>query len=192
MAAKDRQGRKKPYLPSRQWIDGSVAEDLPIKRMSRLYGVNHTIVSQTNPFVLPFVSESKERGKVWEILLDVGVTTTKEWALAAARIAKKPARLSPTASKLLNTWMSVISQTYTGDINILPASRGFNPARLLSYRSKDEIVAMMDDGERSAWPKIEMIRNQTTIGRTLDDILERFDETAVQVPQDDRLKAAGE
>lgn len=194
LAALDEQGRKKPYLPSHRWIDGSVAEDLPIKRISRLYGVNHSIVSQTNPFVLPFVSENKKRTAVWEILLDVGVNTTKEWALAAARIAQKPARISPTASKLLNTWTSVIAQTYTGDINILPARRGFNPTKLLSYRSREEIVAMIRMGEQSTWPKISMIRNQTKIGRTLDNILERFDETPVQTDSsadDEYLQASG-
>lgn len=195
LAAKDEEGRKQPYLPARKWIDGSVAEDLPIKRMSRIYGVNHTIVSQTNPFVLPFVNENKKRHGVWDILRDVGVKTTKEWALAAARIAQKPARVNATASKVLNTWASVISQTYTGDINILPANRSFNPTRLLSYRSKEEIIAMMNNGEQSTWPKIEMIRNQTKIGRTLDAILERYEESivhSVQESEERLLKVAGE
>lgn len=195
LAAKDEEGRKQPYLPSRKWIDGSVAEDLPIKRMSRLYGVNHTIVSQTNPFVLPFVNENKKRHSVWDILRDVSVKTTKEWALAAARIAQKPARINPTASKILNTWTSVIAQTYTGDINILPASRSYNPTRLLSYRSKDEIIAMIKTGEQSTWPKIEMIRNQTKIGRTLDQILDRYEESIIHTAQEsdaELLKVAGD
>ncbi len=179
LAAKNEQGNKQPYLPSRQWIDGSVAQDLPIKRISRLYGVNHTIVSQTNPFVLPFVNANKQQQTVWDILRDVGVKTTKEWALATARIVQKPAKLSPVASKVLSTWTSVISQTYTGDINILPSRRTYNPTRLLSYRSKDEIIAMIKDGEKSTWPKIEMIRTQTRIGRALDEILERYEEGIV-------------
>ena len=184
LAAKDEQGRKQPYLPSRKWIDGSVAEDLPIKRLSRIYGVNHTIVSQTNPLVLPFVNANKQQHSMWDILRHAGVKTTKEWTLAAARIVQKPARHSPFFSKLLNTWTSVISQTYTGDINILPPTRTYNPTRLLSYRTKEEIIEMIRNGEQATWPKIEMIRTQTRIGRTLDEILEKYEESMVLDAQD--------
>ncbi|MEL7313015.1 MAG: DUF3336 domain-containing protein, partial [Pseudomonadota bacterium] len=47
LAARGANGLRQAYLESKQWVDGSVADDLPAKRLSRLYGVNHTIVSQT-------------------------------------------------------------------------------------------------------------------------------------------------
>lgn len=176
LAAKDEHGEKQAYLPARRWIDGSVAEDLPIKRISRLYGVNHTIVSQTNPLVLPFVNENKKRDSLWDILRDTSIKTAKEWSLATAKVLQKPVKHSPVFRKALNTWTSVISQTYTGDITILPPRRAYNPVRLLAYRSIDEIVEMIENGERATWPKIEMIRTQTKIARTLDKILERYGE----------------
>lgn len=43
LAAKDQNGQRKPYLPQRKWIDGSVSDDLPMKRVMRLYGVNHSL-----------------------------------------------------------------------------------------------------------------------------------------------------
>ena len=179
LAAKDENGDKKAYLPSRRWVDGSVAEDLPIKRIARLYRVNHTIVSQTNPLVLPFVNANKHRDSVFDILRDASVKTAKEWSLATAKMLKKPARGSAMLSKALNTWSSVISQTYTGDITILPPSRVLNPARLLAYRRKDEVIKMIKDGERATWPKMEMIRTQTKVGRTLDKILSKYGEPLV-------------
>ncbi|PIE41574.1 MAG: patatin, partial [Gammaproteobacteria bacterium] len=59
--AKSFTGKTRPYLENRRWVDGSVAGDLPIKRLSRLYGVNHTIVSQINPVVVPFIEDTKSR-----------------------------------------------------------------------------------------------------------------------------------
>lgn len=174
LAAKDERGKKKPYLPSRQWVDGSVSEDLPIKRISRLYGVNHTIVSQTNPLVLPFLRVDSKDDSILDILRDTSVKTAKEWSLAATRVMRVPAKRSVFLSKALNTWSSVISQTYTGDINILPPSRANNPLRLLAYRRDEEIVEMIMNGKRATWPKMEMIRVQTKIGRTLDRILVRY------------------
>jgi NTE family protein len=57
LQALDDDGQLKSYLPSRRWVDGSVSDDMPAKRLARLYGVNHYIVSQTNPHVLPFVTD---------------------------------------------------------------------------------------------------------------------------------------
>jgi NTE family protein len=179
LAAKDEKGDKKAYLPARKWVDGSVAEDLPIKRLSRLYGVNHTIVSQTNPIVLPFVNAKKQQQSAWDILQNAGLTTWKEWTLAVARLAQKPARHSELASRWLDTFTSVVKQTYTGDITILPSSRAHNPVRALSFRETEEAMELIRDGERATWPKVEMIRTQTKIGRTLEDIIERLEDSVV-------------
>src|SRR6185503_5139627 len=46
-------GSKVPFMPTQKWVDGSMKSDLPILRLRRLHNVNHTIVSQTNPLVLP-------------------------------------------------------------------------------------------------------------------------------------------
>ena len=35
--------------------------------------------------------------------------------------------------------------------------------------------AMIDTGERTAWPKVEMVRTQTAISRALEGILARID-----------------
>jgi len=59
--ARGADGKPKPYLPTRKWVDGSFAEDLPAKRLSRLFGVNHYIVSLINPVAVPFVDDPKLR-----------------------------------------------------------------------------------------------------------------------------------
>ena len=52
LAARNVEGERVAYLPNKKWIDGSFSADLPFKQLSRLYDVNHSIVSQTNPLVL--------------------------------------------------------------------------------------------------------------------------------------------
>ncbi|MFK8053556.1 MAG: DUF3336 domain-containing protein [Woeseiaceae bacterium] len=181
LAARNAAGKRQPYLASRKWVDGSVAQDLPVKRLSRLYGVNHTIVSQTNPLVLPFVSEFKGRNTTWDILRKTSLMTAKSWSLAMAQLISKPLRGQPAVTKMINTYGSVLSQTYTGDINILPATRSFNPFRLLAPRTKQEILDLVKMGERATWPSVEKIRNQTRIGRVLDEIQERFEDRMVSI-----------
>jgi TAG lipase/steryl ester hydrolase/phospholipase A2/LPA acyltransferase len=41
-----------------QWEDGSVQADLPMQRLSELFNINHFIVSQVNPHVVPFISSA--------------------------------------------------------------------------------------------------------------------------------------
>ena len=39
------------------YIDGSVGGDVPLHRIAELFNVNTFLVSQVNPYVIPFISE---------------------------------------------------------------------------------------------------------------------------------------
>lgn len=176
LAAKDVNDKRVPYLPSRKWVDGSLSDDLPMKRLSRLYAVNHFIVSQTNPIVLPFLSAEKGQESVLSTLSETGLKTAKDWALAASHLMQKPLHPNSYFSKLINGYISVVSQTYTGDINILPSNRFLSPAKALAGRSQEEINDLINEGERSTWPNLEKIRIQTHISRTLSQIVNELDQ----------------
>ena len=175
LAAKNDQGKRQPYLPSRRWVDGSISDDLPAKRLTRLYGVNHFIVSQTNPHVFPFVIDSRREQGLFSAVQYATKQTARSWINAGATLAEKPLSLSPALSRWTNMALSVINQDYVGDINILPEQRFFNPLKILAHKSVDEIVALITMGERATWPKIEMIRIQTKIGRKLNEIALEFE-----------------
>ncbi len=173
--AKNDHGERQAYMPSRKWVDGSLSHDLPAKRLSRLYGVNHFIVSQVNPHIFPFITDpTADRGMV-STLKQAGRRTAREWINASAAIMEKPLSLIPAANRLTNVALSVINQDYVGDINILPEKHFFNPLKLLAHRSTEEVMDLITMGERATWPKVEMIRIQTRISRTLTHILKDFD-----------------
>ena len=176
--AKNDKGQKQPYLRSRRWVDGSLSDDLPAKRLTRIYGVNHFIVSQVNPHVFPFVTDTRRETGQLSTLKTAGSRTVREWLNAGATLLEKPLSWNPTISRLTNVGLSIINQDYVGDINILPDSRLFNPLKLLAHRSVEEVVELIAMGERATWPKIEMIRIQTKIGRKLDRILRTFEHGA--------------
>ncbi|KAG7141842.1 Lipase 4 like protein [Verticillium longisporum] len=51
-------GAHMPWNPTPQrWIDGSVDNDLPMTRLAEMFNVNHFIVSQVNPHVVPFLAK---------------------------------------------------------------------------------------------------------------------------------------
>jgi NTE family protein len=179
LAAKDHLGEKQAYLPAEKWVDGSVSDDMPAKRLARLYGVNHYVVSQTNPHVIPFVTDSKRRQDTLGIWKDAGTKTARALVNASATTLEKPLSLSPALARVTSLWLSVINQDYVGDINILPANRYFNPFRVLAFLTEKEIRELVQAGERATWPKVEMIRIQTRISRTLDRILSNLQQDHV-------------
>jgi TAG lipase / steryl ester hydrolase / phospholipase A2 / LPA acyltransferase len=58
MAKDPKTGLPQPWNASPQrWIDGSVDNDLPMSKLSELFNVNHFIVSQVNPHIVPFLEK---------------------------------------------------------------------------------------------------------------------------------------
>lgn len=179
LAARDVNGDRVPYLPSRKWVDGSLSDDLPMKRLSRLYGVNHFIVSQTNPLALPFLGAEKSNRGVISTISETTLKTMKDWGLAASHLMQKPLSSDSYMSKLINGYISVVSQTYTGDINILPSKRFLSPTKILAARSAEEVLEMVYEGQRATWPHIERIRIQTHVSRTLNRLIDELDESVI-------------
>jgi NTE family protein len=178
LMARNERGEKQPYLKSRRWVDGSISDDMPAKRLTRIYGVNHFIVSQVNPHVFPFVTDTRRGSDPISIMKTAGSRTVREWLNAGATLFEKPLSWNPTLNRVANAGLSIINQDYIGDINILPDRLLFNPLKLLAHRSVEEVVELIAMGERVTWPKIEMIRIQTRIGRKLDRIVGQFDHGA--------------
>ena len=110
LAAENAHGERQEYLPSRKWVDGSLSDDLPAKRLARLYGVSHYIASQTNPMVLPFVSETNTQQGSLAILRHTGQRTLKEWSNGVAALLHKPLKKRPGINKLVHTAASIIRQ----------------------------------------------------------------------------------
>ena len=59
LMAKDKNGLFVPWNPSGyRFEDGSIEGDLPMQKLSEFFGVNHFIVSQVNPHLIPFMKTS--------------------------------------------------------------------------------------------------------------------------------------
>lgn len=175
LKAKNDTGRTQAYLPSRRWIDGSFSQDLPAKRLTRLYGVNHFIVSQVNPAVLPIINDPKLESGLIGSIVQTSMSFSKSVIRGSLNLLHRHVPVSPRVAVTLSTMHALIDQEYTGDINIFPNFRYFNPKKLISAISEEEIAHFMSEGERCTWPKVESIRTNTLVGRTLDDILAKLD-----------------
>ena len=89
LMAKAKNGEVKPYLPLRKWVDGSFSDDLPAKRLARLYGVNHYIVSLTNPFALPFATDPAQSGDLRHLASRILKAGMREYATLAGNLNRR-------------------------------------------------------------------------------------------------------
>jgi TAG lipase / steryl ester hydrolase / phospholipase A2 / LPA acyltransferase len=169
-------GEHSPWNPTPQmWIDGSVDNDLPMTRLAEMFNVNHFIVSQVNPHVVPFLARE-----------DAPYTTVPgarnqppgghlDWTYAITQLAKGEAlhRMQILAEigifpNLVTKLRSILSQKYSGDINILPAIGILDLPRILKNPSSDFMLRACLLGERATWPKLSRIRDRCAIELALD------------------------
>ncbi len=170
LMAKNVYGETQPYLPNRRWVDGAVTDDLPAKRLARLYAVNHYIVSQANPLSLAMMSV-EDNPFMPEPFKNIMRYSTHEWLKSGEQFSRRYLRAIPDIGRAMSMFYSVVAQDYKGDVNIVPSFRSFDPRKLLAQLSDDEIAELVWEGEKATWPRLEQIRISSKIGRRLDAFL---------------------
>lgn len=172
LVGKNTAGEHVDYLPHLQWIDGSFVDDLPAKRLARLYGINHFISSMTNPAALALTPDPDTDKSLLGGLLNCHARVFKKITTETLKLSRDHLRIkSPIGSLLQHLSYSVLAQEYTADINIFLRNRCDHPLRLLDTPSREEMKRLIHEGERATWEKIEMVRDCTAISRTLEGIL---------------------
>jgi predicted acylesterase/phospholipase RssA len=175
LMAKNAHDEAQPYLPNRKWVDGSIADDLPAKRLQRLYGTNHFIVSMVNPLAIPFLKKERDRGAVQSALGSMGIGIGRELLNLYRTAIQKRNKTWPRFNMLVSTIHTLLDQEYSGDINIVPSFGWYNPVKILSHLSEEDLLELIEAGERSTYPEMEAIRICTKISRTMEEILQRFE-----------------
>ncbi len=179
LTAKNIDNETHPYNPTRQWIDGTITDDLPAKRLSRIYGVNHYIASQINPHVLPFITEKGAEKPMTHVIGEFTAKSVKHIVGNFLHQGREKIK-SPSIGIILTQLHAMVAQDYSADITIYPDHRLTNPMKLFVDPSDEEIAGLIKAGERATWPKLEMIRNCTKISRALDSILDDLEKEEYQ------------
>lgn len=176
LKAKNQAGEIVPYIPNRRFADGSIMADLPFKRLARLYGVNHSIVSQTNPISTLFRTRDKrDTSGFIGLSLRYAAKMAKINSIYAFDVLENA--ISNRATKLgIHKVRSIIDQQYVGDINILPDPSLANLLHIGSNPSRASLHELFMHGERATWPQLDMIKRNTIISTTLRKYLKQLKE----------------
>lgn len=140
-------------------------------RLAEMFNVNHFIVSQVNPHVLPFLeketgpgSDSQRQPWLNSSWLNAMTNLAREEALHRMNVFSE---MGVFQNEFLKT-ASILSQKYSGDINIFPEIPYAHFLRILQNPTTEFILQTCLSGEQATWPKISRVRNHLAIELSLD------------------------
>lgn len=163
LEARNAQGDRVLYGPNERWVDGSLHGDLPKLRLARLHNVNHFIVSQTNPHVVPFAHTGRGLAPA---VASLATSAARTQGIAAADIARR-VPVGP-FRQLADRAHALASQDYSGDIDIHPQFRPELLLKIVSNPTPADLTAFIRSGEQATWPRLAMIDDQTRVGRAFE------------------------
>lgn len=160
-----------PYLPGELWCDGSIAQDIPRRLLIQLFGVNYLIVSQVNPYVIPFLRPPDSHhitatsgswlARLWFAWVDVC-----GWVLTVLFSV----HLLPRFGRFEMLFM-LFAQFYSGDLTIQPIDSVMKAVpdylNLVNNPSADYISYVASRAQSRTWPLVTRIRLATCIERCL-------------------------
>lgn len=170
MIKREDTGEIVPYHPENtqtRYVDGSIAGDLPMQRMSELFNVNTFIVSQVNPYVVPFLSvdgggvlESRIRKKLSLTIKAIIGNEIKHVIGQLSTLGVLPAGVK----RLLN----FVTQEYKGHVTILPQPKMIHYRNVLVNPDQKDYEEAIHSSYNSTLQKISLIRAVYGVEREFD------------------------
>jgi TAG lipase / steryl ester hydrolase / phospholipase A2 / LPA acyltransferase len=172
---RDNHGAVVPYIETEKWVDGSIFGDLPKLRLSRLHNINHFIVSQTNPHVLPIAQLQGGNSGALPTLTGLAGSLARNQGSGVVDLVRRVSG-SGTLGLATEQLHTLVNQDYKGDIDIHPR---FNPqvySKVLSNPTRDDLDFFILEGQRAVWPRLAMIRDHTRISRAFERSLKKIND----------------
>jgi TAG lipase / lysophosphatidylethanolamine acyltransferase len=145
----------------------SVAQEPPLKRIGELFNVNHFIVSQTRPYIIPFIRIQQYGtgffGRGVSKIITLGLGEALHWLHAADHHGILPAFLS---RLLLDEAMP--GGSHWSKMTITPNFQFRDIFRVFEIPTAVNIEEWSQRGERSVWPAVCELRVRCGVEFELD------------------------
>ncbi|CAF3778623.1 unnamed protein product [Rotaria socialis] len=165
--------------------DGSFENDIPLNRLSEVFGCSYFLVSQTNPHIIPFFFNARGQGGLpsgWRLR---GGAYRGGFLLAATELLlkedmKKNLRVMGMLDLLPavfeQDWSFLFLQQFEGQITMVPHARVIDYVRLISdIKDVKALLHYLQEGKLMAWRKFSMIKNREIIRLTLEDCIHKLE-----------------
>ncbi|XWS57121.1 hypothetical protein CRYUN_Cryun09bG0144400 [Craigia yunnanensis] len=175
LMAKDRSGEIVPYHPpfnldpeegsgtsARRWRDGSLEVDLPMMQLKELFNVNHFIVSQANPHIIPWL-RLKEFVRAFG-----GIFAAKLVQLTEMEVKHRCSQMLELGFRLGGV-AKIFAQDWEGDVTVVMPATLAQYSKILQNPTLMELQKAANQGRRCTWEKLSAIKANCGIELALDE-----------------------
>ncbi|KAL7311030.1 Lipase 5, variant 2 [Mucor circinelloides] len=182
---KDKEGGLKQWTPTDdKYRDGSIDNDLPLKKISEMFSVNHFIVVQINPHVAPFLHKGKGKPTLLRTSINFVLRLIKEEFQHRCSQLMEIGVSSNAALRL----QGVLNQRYVGDITLSPDLTFKDVGKILTNLTREEAVNFIQRGERRTWDHLSKIHHSLKIELAIDAAIYKLRKCLLgespQIPQE--------
>ncbi|KAF9902530.1 hypothetical protein BX616_001909, partial [Lobosporangium transversale] len=182
LLAKDKSGRIIRWTPSAVnytnsttpsfFSYGAVSPETPLTRLSELFNVNHFIVSQANPYIVPFLSrglKDRKSGRSDRFGYSAGMME-RIARVILEEIKHRMGQLNQIGI-LPHLFVQLVEEKVSGNVTIVPEVQLQDFLTLISNPTHESIQYWILKGEQSTWPFLSMLKYRLMIELALDRIL---------------------
>ncbi|KAJ3347575.1 hypothetical protein HDU91_006742 [Kappamyces sp. JEL0680] len=161
LLAKDSNGRIFVWSPSLiKWgpSKGDNTES-PEQRLAELFNVNHYVLSQSQPYIAPFLSRGRDANSKRSILSRLFTFTGSEIRFRITQLAR--------LGLVPNFISSVFDQRIKGHVTISPPLSSMDFYTIFGNPTFQSLSYWILKGQQSTWPFLSIIKNRTMIEKKL-------------------------
>ncbi|KFA70429.1 hypothetical protein S40285_00623 [Stachybotrys chlorohalonatus IBT 40285] len=172
---KDAHGNITPWAPAnttdfRHWTHVSYSErDSPLRRIAELFNVNHFIVSQARPYLIPFLQSDMHGPSLLETRSKTTQLSVFLVRMVGLEISHRLRQLD--TLRLLPSGIRrflVDEQIPAAAMTLVPEVTAGDFVRLLETPTRETLKYWIVKGERSVWPAVAALRIRCAVENELD------------------------
>lgn len=171
LLAKDENGQIVPWFSAGvSFVDGSVKSDLPMERLRELFNINHFVVSQVNPHVVPFLFQTPKLpviAALQRFVVHFGRYVLHSLVLFLSLLA--PLRGNAGLGRMTQIFETITTQVYTADITLIPSLGLSDYTQLLSNPTEARLQTCVDAARRYTWRQVSRLFSHCEVEFELDN-----------------------
>lgn len=149
---------------STKWGKSFKPPEAPEQRLAELFNVNHFILSQSQPYIVPFIQGPNIGSN--SIISKVFTFTGSEIRFRVAQLSRMG--LAP------NFISALFEEKLHGHITISPPLSHTDFATIFGNPTSESLEYWILKGQQSTWPFLGIIRNRTLIERALNSVKQQL------------------
>lgn len=172
---KDHEGNIVPWAPAseidlRHWTHASYSErDSPLMRIAELFNVNHFIVSQARPYLIPFLQSDMHGPSLLETRNKTISITAFLVRMVGLEVRHRLRQLDTLGLLPTGIRRFLVDERVPGaSVMLVPEVTAGDFIRLLETPTRETLDYWISRGERSVWPAVSALKVRCAIEAELD------------------------